>query len=109
MSEHSSEMIPLPLQVRFSELPEMQSLGDSSQTLGFIFASVGVGCLGGPLLMNKITPPRCKAKETKRSLLGASDCRQPEVQPGRCCCSFRGAGAHCPRCGLRGGMESVAC
>ena len=52
-------MLHLPLQVRLCELPEMQSLGDSSQTLGFIFASVGVGCLGGPVLMNKFTPPRC--------------------------------------------------
>ena len=63
-------MDPLPLQVRIAELPEMQSLGDSSQTLGFIFASVGVGCLVGPVLMNKFTPPRCKSKQGKMAMLG---------------------------------------
>ena len=62
-------MAPVSLQVRFSELPEMQSLGDSSQTLGFIFASVGVGCLGGPVLMNKFTPPRCESQQRKEGLL----------------------------------------
>ncbi len=92
-------MIPLPLQVRFSELPEMQSLGDSSQTLGFIFASVGVGCLGGPVLMNKFTPPRCELKERQKSLIWTKDCRQAEVSPGRCCCGSHGASARCPRCG----------
>jgi hypothetical protein len=44
------------LNVRFSEQPSMQ-LGDSSTTLGFIFAVVGLGCFLGPLAMNRLVPP----------------------------------------------------
>ncbi|KAL3148744.1 hypothetical protein ABBQ38_014155 [Trebouxia sp. C0009 RCD-2024] len=39
-------------------MPSMQTLGDSSQTLGFVFAAVGVGCFFGPILFNFFTPPR---------------------------------------------------
>lgn len=46
------------LQVKYSEMPSMQTLGDSSQTLGFVFAAVGVGCFFGPILFNYFTPPR---------------------------------------------------
>ncbi len=46
------------LQVKYSEMPSMQTLGDSSQTLGFVFAAVGVGCFFGPILFNIFTPPR---------------------------------------------------
>ncbi|KAK9830078.1 hypothetical protein WJX72_009631 [[Myrmecia] bisecta] len=46
------------LNVRFSEMPRMQTLGDASTTLGFLFSSVGVGCFFGPIFFNKITPPR---------------------------------------------------
>ena len=35
------------LNVRFSELPEMQGLGDSAFTLGLFFASVGAACFVG--------------------------------------------------------------
>ena len=101
-------MIPLPLQVRIAELPEMQSLGDSSQTLGFIFASVGVGCLVGPVLMNKFTPPWCEPKDRKNAPAWTGDCRQPEVLPRKFCCGSLGAGACCSRCGLRGDMASFA-
>ena len=34
----------------------MQSLGGPDQTLGFILAAVGVGCVVGPLFVNSITP-----------------------------------------------------
>lgn len=47
------------LQVRFSNLPSMQALGDSSTTLGLLFASIGLACFIGPVLSNRITPPRC--------------------------------------------------
>ena len=46
------------LQVKYSEMTSMQTLGDSSQTLGFVFAAVGVGCFFGPILFNYFTPPR---------------------------------------------------
>ena len=46
------------LQVKYSEMPSMQSLGDGPQTLGLVFASVGVGCFFGPILFNWFTPPR---------------------------------------------------
>ena len=46
------------LQVKYSAMPSMQTLGDSSQTLGFVFAAVGVGCFFGPILFNFFTPPR---------------------------------------------------
>lgn len=45
------------LNVKFSELPSMQ-IRDSATTLGFIFACVGLGCFGGPLVMNPFVPPR---------------------------------------------------
>ncbi|KAL3137427.1 hypothetical protein ABBQ32_006948 [Trebouxia sp. C0010 RCD-2024] len=46
------------LQVKYSAMPSMQTLGDSSQTLGFVFAAVGVGCFFGPIFFNFFTPPR---------------------------------------------------
>ncbi|KAL4437964.1 hypothetical protein ABPG77_004185 [Micractinium sp. CCAP 211/92] len=46
------------LNVRFSEMPEMQALGDASATLGFIFAAVGFGCFVGPVALNAVVPPR---------------------------------------------------
>ena len=46
------------LQVKYSEMPSMQTLGDSSQTLGFVFAAVGVGCFFGPIFFNCFTPPK---------------------------------------------------
>lgn len=46
------------LQVKYSVMASMQTLGDSSQTLGFVFAAVGVGCFFGPILFNYFTPPR---------------------------------------------------
>ena len=49
------------LQVKYSEMPSMQTLGDGSQTLGFVFAAVGVGCFFGPILFNYFTPPRYAA------------------------------------------------
>ena len=36
----------------------MQTLGDGPQTLGLVFASVGVGCFFGPIAFNYFTPPR---------------------------------------------------
>lgn len=36
----------------------MQHLGDAPQTMGYIFAMVGVGCLVGPLVLNPWVPPR---------------------------------------------------
>ena len=44
------------LQVKYSEMPSMQTLGDSSQTLGFVFAAVGIGCFFGPIFFNYFTP-----------------------------------------------------
>lgn len=41
--------------VRFSHEPRFQTLGDSSQTMGFIFGSVGLGCIAGPILANYVT------------------------------------------------------
>lgn len=46
------------LNVRFSELPEMQGLGDAAFTLGLFFASVGLACLVGPIVFNSFTPPK---------------------------------------------------
>ncbi|DBB14556.1 TPA: hypothetical protein ACH3X3_004830 [Trebouxia sp. C0006] len=46
------------LQVKYSEMPSMQTLGDGPQTLGFVFAAVGVGCFFGPIFFNYFTPPR---------------------------------------------------
>ena len=46
------------MQVRFSTLPSMQSLGDSATTLGLLFAAIGVGCFIGPVISNKVTPTR---------------------------------------------------
>jgi hypothetical protein len=47
------------LQVRFSNLRSMQSLGDSSTTLGLLFAAIGLACFMGPIISNRLTPPRC--------------------------------------------------
>ena len=44
--------------VRFSELPEMQGLGDPAFTLGLLFASVGLACFIGPVFFNCVTPPK---------------------------------------------------
>ncbi|KAG2432001.1 hypothetical protein HYH02_013072 [Chlamydomonas schloesseri] len=41
---------------RFSAQSCMQSLGGPDQTLGFILAAVGAGCVVGPLFANAITP-----------------------------------------------------
>ncbi|KAL4425671.1 hypothetical protein ABPG75_009687 [Micractinium tetrahymenae] len=49
------------LNVWFSEMPEMQDLGDASATLGFIFAAVGVGCFVGPVALNAVVPPHTRA------------------------------------------------
>ncbi|KAK9906732.1 hypothetical protein WJX75_007016 [Coccomyxa subellipsoidea] len=46
------------LQVRFSNLRSMQSLGDSSTTLGLLFAAIGLACFMGPIISNRLTPPR---------------------------------------------------
>lgn len=46
------------LNVRFSEMPSLQSLGDQSTTLGLIFATVGLGCFLGPIGMNRAVAPR---------------------------------------------------
>ena len=46
------------LNVRFSELPEMQGLGDAAFTLGLFYACVGFACFIGPILFNLVTPPR---------------------------------------------------
>ncbi|KAL6773868.1 hypothetical protein ACKKBG_A22825 [Auxenochlorella protothecoides x Auxenochlorella symbiontica] len=46
------------MNARLSDLPEMQHLGDAPQTMGYIFAMVGVGCLVGPLVLNPWVPPR---------------------------------------------------
>ncbi len=42
-------------------MPSMQRWGDSSVTLGLIFATVGFGCFVGPISMNAIVPPRPQA------------------------------------------------
>jgi hypothetical protein len=47
------------LNVKFSENVNMQ-IGDSSTTLGLIFASVGVGCFLGPIFLNSVVEPRPK-------------------------------------------------
>ena len=47
------------MQVRFSTLPGMQSLGDSSTTLGLLFAAIGLGSFLGPVVANRVTPIRC--------------------------------------------------
>ena len=46
------------LNVRFAEMPEMQTLGDAAFTLGIFFMMVGVGCFLGPLIFNTYTPPK---------------------------------------------------
>jgi len=45
------------LNVKFSENVNMQ-VGDSSTTLGLIFASVGFGCFLGPVVLNAAVQPR---------------------------------------------------
>ncbi|PSC75896.1 MFS transporter [Micractinium conductrix] len=44
------------LNVFFADMPSLQ-LGDSSTTLGLIFAAVGFGCFVGPILFNRFLPP----------------------------------------------------
>ena len=47
------------LNVRFSEMKEMQAFGgDSAFTLGLFFASVGFACFVGPVVVNILTPPK---------------------------------------------------
>ncbi len=58
-SPHKYQSLQHAAQVRFSTLPSMQSLGDSSTTLGLLFAAIGVGCFIGPVVSNKLTPTRC--------------------------------------------------
>lgn len=41
---------------RYASLPAFQSFGDAGATMGIIYASVGIGCCMGPLLLNAITP-----------------------------------------------------
>lgn len=43
--------------VRFSHERKFQGLGDASQTMGFIFGAVGLGCILGPLVANAFTRP----------------------------------------------------
>jgi predicted MFS family arabinose efflux permease len=45
------------LNVKFSEKESMQ-VGDSSTTLGVIFATVGIGCFLGPVFLNAAVEPR---------------------------------------------------
>jgi hypothetical protein len=45
------------LNVKFSEI---MPVGDSSTTLGLIFATVGVGCFLGPIFLNALVEPRPK-------------------------------------------------
>ena len=56
-------------QVRFSNLPSMHSLGDSATTLGLLFAAVGFGCFIGPIVSNRLTPPRCSGHLLKQTCL----------------------------------------
>ena len=44
------------LQVNFSRMNSMHSLGDQSVTLGVLYSMVGLGCQLGPLLWNNCTP-----------------------------------------------------
>lgn len=44
--------------VKYSEMPHMQTLGDPESTLGYLFGMVGLGCFVGPILMNLVVPPR---------------------------------------------------
>lgn len=48
------------LNVKFSELPEIQIADDAEITLGLIFAMVGIGCFLGPVVLNLIVAPRPK-------------------------------------------------
>ena len=38
-------------------MESMQWVGDSSTTLGLIFATVGLGCFVGPVALNHLFPP----------------------------------------------------
>ena len=60
------------LNVRFSELPEMQSWGNAAFTLGLFFGSVGVACVVGPILFNYFTPPKWVNLDTIISLPATS-------------------------------------
>jgi len=60
------------LAVRFSETPQtFGQLGDSGQTLGYIFSAVGVGCLLGPTLASKAAGD---VQDSDSGLLGVIAC-----------------------------------
>ncbi|CAG9467204.1 unnamed protein product [Pedinophyceae sp. YPF-701] len=46
------------LGARLAELPQYQALGDAPATMGWLFAAVGMGCLVGPIVFNRLTPVR---------------------------------------------------
>jgi hypothetical protein len=48
------------LQVNFSRMDKMHSLGDQSLTLGILYSMVAFGCQLGPLLWNMCTPQQDK-------------------------------------------------
>lgn len=48
------------LQVRFSEMDSMQTLGGQQLTLGILYSMVGVGCYVGPVTWNSCTPQNGK-------------------------------------------------
>jgi hypothetical protein len=43
------------LQVRYSRMDSMHTLGDANVTLGILYSIVGIGCQTGPLIWNKCT------------------------------------------------------
>lgn len=43
------------LQVRYSRMDSMHTLGDANVTLGILYSVVGIGCQTGPLVWNKCT------------------------------------------------------
>jgi|APGre2960657444_1045066.scaffolds.fasta_scaffold02547_4 MFS family permease len=43
------------MNVRYAALPQMQQIGGDALTMGIIFASVGVGCVIGPLVTDAVT------------------------------------------------------
>lgn len=48
---------PAPALPWCSQMDSMQWAGDSSTTLGLIFATVGLGCFVGPVVLNHLFPP----------------------------------------------------
>ena len=46
------------LNVRYAALPQMQQLGGEAVTMGLFFASMGVGCVLGPVTADVLTPQR---------------------------------------------------